>query len=104
MAIAEREIVSQAPHRLYTEDEYLALEEMAEEKSEYIHGEICAMSGGTDAHATIPMSLDAELRAVLRGRGCRVMSSDIKVYAAGEIYYPDPTVVCGLSQYPEPIP
>ncbi len=57
------------------------------------------MSGGTDDHATIPMSLGAELRAALRGRGCRVMSSDIKVYTAGEMYYPDVTVVCGPRQY-----
>ena len=39
------------------------------------------------------MSLGAELRAALRGRGCRVMSSDIKVYTAGEMYHPDVTVV-----------
>ena len=57
------------------------------------------MSGGTDDHATIPMSLGAELRAALRGRGCRVMSSDIKVYTVGEMYYPDVTVVCGPRQY-----
>lgn len=99
MAIAEREIAPQTHKRLYTEDEYLALEEKAEAKSEYVHGEICPMSGGTDDHATIPMSLGAELRAALRGRGCRVMSSDMKVYAAGEIYYPDVTVVCGPRQY-----
>ncbi len=99
MAIAEREIAPQTQKRLYTEEEYLALEEAAEGKSEYIHGEICPMSGGTDYHAAIPMSLGAELRAALRGRGCLVMSSDMKVYAAGEVYYPDVTVVCGPREF-----
>ena len=99
MAIAEREIAPPAQKRLYTEDEYLTLEEQAGERSEYIHGRICPLSGGTDDHAVIPMSLGAELRAALRGRGCRVMSSDIKVYTAGEMYYPDVTVVCGPRQY-----
>ena len=32
MALAEREIAPQAQKRLYTEEEYLALEEAAEEK------------------------------------------------------------------------
>lgn len=83
----------------YTEDEYLAWEEDALYKSEYVDGEIRAMSGGTDDHATIPMNVGAELRAALRGRGCRVMSSDMKVGAAGALYYPDVTVVCGPSLY-----
>ena len=39
------------------------------------------------------MSLGAELSAALRGRGCRAMSPDIKVYTAGEMYYPDVMVV-----------
>ena len=99
MAIAEREIAAPTQKRLHTEDEYLALEEKAEGRSEYVHGRICPMSGGTDDHATISMSLGAGLRAALRGRGCRVMSSDIKVYMAGEMYYPDVTVVCGPRQY-----
>ena len=57
------------------------------------------MSGGTDIHASIPVNIGSELRAALRGRGCRVMSSDMKVWAAGAFYYPDLTVVCGPSQY-----
>ena len=43
------------------------------------------------------MSLGAELRAALRGRGCRAMSPDIKVYTEGEMYYPNVTVVCSLN-------
>lgn len=83
----------------YTEAEYLALEETAVEKSEYIDGEIRAMSGGSEPHASIPMNMGALLWNGLRGRGCRVLSSDMKVWAAGVYYYPDLSVVCGLSNY-----
>lgn len=99
MAIAEREVAPQTQKRLYTEDEYLALEDAAEARSEYIHGEICPMSGGTDYHGALGINIGAELRAALRGRGCLVMSSDVKVRAAGEVYYPDISVTCGPRQY-----
>ena len=105
MAIAEREVLSVQPNeaptqeRFYTVEEYLTLEKAATERHEYVQGRIRLMSGGTEDHATIPMNLGAELRAALRGRGCRVMTSDIKVYAAGEVYYPDVTVACGPRQY-----
>ncbi len=83
----------------YTEEEYLAWEETAVEKSEYVDGQIRAMSGGSEPHASIPVNIGAELRTALRGRGCRVLSSDMKVWAAGVYYYPDLSVVCGPSTY-----
>lgn len=83
----------------YTEAEYLAWEETAVEKSEYVDGEIRAMSGGSEPHASIPVNIGAELKTALRGRGCRVLSSDMKVWAAGGYYYPDLSVVCGPSTY-----
>jgi len=95
MALARRYVEKD----FYTEEEYLAWEETAIEKSEYINGQFRAMSGGSEAHATLPMNIGAELRAALRGRGCRVLSSDMKVHAAGAMYYPDVTVVCGPSRY-----
>lgn len=83
----------------YTEAEYLALEETAVEKSEYVDGQIQAMSGGSEPHASIPVNIGGELRTALRGRGCRVLSSDMKIRAAGVYYYPDLSVVCGPSTY-----
>ena len=84
----------------YTEAEYLAWEEDAPRKSEYVAGQIRMMSGGTDDHATLCMSVGAELRTALRGRGCRVMSEAIKVrMPLGNFRYPDITVVCGPSQF-----
>ncbi len=83
----------------YTEDQYLAWEEDAVEKSEYVDGEIRAMSGGSMPHASIPINIGGELRSALRGRGCRVLSSDMNVWAAGALYYPDLSVVCGPVTY-----
>ncbi len=83
----------------YTEEQYLDLEETAVEKSEYIDGEIRAMSGGSEPHATIPINIGGELRTALRGHGCRVMSADMKIWAANAFYYPDLSVVCGPSIY-----
>ncbi len=104
MATAEREIAPRTPDApaqkwLYTEDEYLALEEKAEEKSEYVYGDIRPMSGGTPYHGALAMNLGAALTAALRGRGCLVMSSDVKVRAAGQMYYPDVSVTCGPQGY-----
>ena len=99
MALAEREIIAAPTERRYTPEEYLALEEVATEKSEYVHGGMRLMSGGTIDHAAIPVSLGAELRTALRGRNCMVMSSDMKVYAAGQMYYPDVSVACGPREY-----
>lgn len=86
----------------YTEAEYLGWEESAVEKSEFVDGRIGAMSGATEPHATIPINLGGELRSALRGRGCRVLSSDMKVWAAGAYFYPDLSVVCGPSTHRDP--
>ena len=94
MAIAERELLSaHATPMLVTEEEYLTREEAANVKSEYIHGRIVPMSGGTLNHAVIAANTISALILSLRGKGCRVMSSDMKVWTAGAFYYPDISVV-----------
>jgi len=99
MAVAEREVVIRAQEGFYTEGEYLALEEAADERHEYVRGRINLMSGGTDNHGIVSVNITAELRAALRSRGCAVMPSDVKVRAADEMYYPDASVVCGTRHY-----
>lgn len=84
----------------YTEEEYLRWEEDAPYKSEYVRGEIRAMSGGTDYHGAISISVGAELRAALKGRDCLTMSSDVKIRTLrGTFRYPDVTVTCGPRRY-----
>lgn len=80
-----------------TSEEYLALERQATTKSEYIDGEMVAMTGGTSRHGLVTVNLAAELRQRLKQGPCRVYSGDvrIKILAAGVYYYPDLSVVCG---------
>jgi Uma2 family endonuclease len=80
-----------------TEEEYLRLERAAQHKSEFVHGEIFAMAGGSLQHALIAVNFSSELRTKLSNRSCRVFSSDLKVRtpASGSHLYPDVSVVCG---------
>jgi Uma2 family endonuclease len=81
----------------YTSEEYLALERKAEYKSEYINGQIYAMSGASREHILISVNLASELRTQVRGRPCEVYNSDmrVKVNPTGMYTYPDVSVVCG---------
>lgn len=99
MAIAERELAPQGQKQFYTEEEYLMREEAAEERSEYVNGELQPMSGGTDDHALVGTNILSELRTALRGRDCRVYGPDMKVYADGAMRYPDVSVVRGPRIY-----
>lgn len=51
--------------RLYTAEEYLALEEVAEEKSEFDNGKIIPMAGGTYTHNLISANCIGEVRNAL---------------------------------------
>ncbi len=83
-----------------TEDDYLRLDRAAEYRSEFVDGEMFAMSGGSARHALIPTNWGAELTVQLRGRNCRLFSSDLRVRisARGAYVYPDLSVVCGEPQ------
>ena len=83
-----------------TEEDYLALDRAANYKSEFVDGEMYAMSGGTLRHANLAFSIGAELWLQLKGRKCRVFNSDARVRASeGKAYfYPDISVVCGESK------
>ena len=86
-----------AAQTLYTPEEYLALERKATLKSEYINGEILAMSGASLAHTRITADIVTELNNQLRGGGCEVISNDmrVKTSAKGAYFYPDVVVFCG---------
>src|SRR5690242_16583587 len=83
-----------------TPQEYLAFERAAELKHEYADGEIFAMSGGTMEHSNVAANLIGELRNLLRGGGCRVLTSDMRVKTpSGRYLYPDGSVCCGRPEY-----
>jgi len=84
----------------YTPEEYLALEEKAEYRSEYVHGYIFKMAGGTEAHNDITLNVASQLKTKLRGK-CKTFASEMKVWVeeVGTFFYPDVTVVCGERKF-----
>jgi Uma2 family endonuclease len=80
-----------------TPEEYLAFERASEDKHEYVDGEIFAMAGSSREHSLIASNALGELRSALRGRGCEVHGSDLKIKAAKgtRYHYPDALVACG---------
>src|SRR3954468_19945896 len=87
------------PKIRYTSEEYLVLERQAEHKSEYIDGEIYAMTGASWSHATIAGNVFLSLQTQVRGHGCQAFGSDVRVRVTRSRYtYPDVGVVCGKPQ------
>lgn len=85
-------------------DEYLALERASAFRHEYLDGVIYAvqgeptrgMAGGTLVHADIVRNTGYALHGKLKGSGCRVNTSDLRlrIDAAGAVFYPDVLVHC----------
>jgi Uma2 family endonuclease len=78
--------------------EYLERERAAKHKSEYRAGEVFAMAGRTPSHAELSMQMGFLLNPIT---GCRVFSSDLKVFAkaVNEGMYPDVSVACEELQF-----
>src|SRR5215471_1968544 len=100
----KRSTMSLPPHRRYTLEEYFAIERASEVRYEYWQGEIFAMRGASPAHAQIQINLISLLRLPLRGRPCRLFSSDmrLKVPSLPPYRYPDLSALCGEPVF-EPI-
>ena len=88
---------SLAAPTIYTPEEYLVSERKATLKSEYLNGEILAMSGASLAHTRITADIVTELNNQLRGGECEVISNDMRVKTGpkGAYFYPDVVVFCG---------
>src|SRR5947209_1019526 len=80
-----------------TAEEYLALERKAATRSEYLDGDMVAMTGGSRERNLIVTNLAGEFRARLKGRPCEVYAADmrVKVSQTGLYTYPDIVIVCG---------
>lgn len=91
MSTATRDVPLRSP------EEYLAAERDAEEKSEYLAGEIVGFAGASPAHNAIVFNLAGALYPQLRGRACRGFPSDLRVHdpITSSFTYPDIVVVCG---------
>ncbi|MCP4110490.1 MAG: Uma2 family endonuclease [Desulfobacteraceae bacterium] len=87
----------QLERKFVSPKEYFDMEEAAEYKSEYYHGEIFAMSGASHNHNMIAVNILASLYNSLRDSGCVVYPSDMKVQIekAEHYVYPDVSIVSG---------
>lgn len=86
--------------KIYTLEEYLAFEREAEEKHEYVDGEIIAMAGASREHNLIGGNIFANLHLGLRGKNCESYANDMRVRMRNRRYgYPDVVVVCGAPQF-----
>ena len=81
--------------------EYLRLERQSEYKSEYVNGQIFAMTGASRKHNLITTNISRELSQQLKGRPCEVYAVDmrVKVRATGLYTYPDVAVACGEPEF-----
>ena len=80
-----------------TASAYLAWEREQTSKHEFHRGAVFAMAGGSPRHNYLSSAVAAELRALVRGKGCFVLSSDQRIAASeGQRYvYADAVIVCG---------
>ena len=80
-----------------TEEQYLAIEREAEFRSEFVDGEMFAMSGGSLRHARLHQNISSELYIALRDTGCQAFTSDMRLRVPkSRMYaYPDLSVICG---------
>lgn len=80
-----------------TAEQYLNHERKAAFRSEFFRGEVFAMAGGSASHSLIVANFSGEARQSLKGKLCKVFSSDlrVKVNASGLYTYPDASIVCG---------
>ena len=84
-----------------TPEEYIALERKAipdadTVRSEYVRGEIIAMSGASREHNLITNNISGELRNLLKSSGCETYANDMRVSSplTSSYFYPDVVVVC----------
>ncbi|MBC7608460.1 MAG: Uma2 family endonuclease [Polaromonas sp.] len=81
-----------------TEVDYLAEEERAKTKHEFVDGTIHAMAGASERHNTIAGNLFVACHAARGGSACRPFMGDMRLRLEGGnvYYYPDVMVVCNL--------
>lgn len=77
--------------------EYLDFEAEAEEKHEYVDGQVINMSGESEPASLIATNIIREIGNALKGKPCRVYDSNLKVRIGRKLRYrySDAFVICG---------
>jgi len=96
----ENDLPTQPKTRI-TPQEYLELERKAEIKSEYLDGQMFAMSGAMFEHNQIVLNIATELNTQLKDRLCTVLVANMwtKVQTTGLYTYPDIVALCGEAKF-----
>ena len=83
--------------KLYTIQEYIAMENEASEKHEFYKGEIFAMSGAGKRHNIISINIIISLGKSLKGTRCRPYGRDMRINIPENTLftYPDISIFCG---------
>jgi Uma2 family endonuclease len=85
--------------KVYSAEEYLALEVVSEVRSEFRNGEIVEMTGGTPAHNKLASACNALLWFALRGKPYSVFVTDQRLWIPNANLYTYPDVML----LPEPV-
>ena len=72
-------VLCQQSPKLITPEQYLVQERAAAFKSEFLRGEVFAMAGGSPNHSLIAANFAGEARLSLKGKPCKVFTSDLRV-------------------------
>ena len=88
--------VAQPAKKVYTFEEYLALEQAEGIRYEYWDGEVFAMAGTTKRHNTLVQNLSFVLRPFARRNGCQVYTENVrqKLKTGNRYVYPDVIYTC----------
>ena len=94
-------MATRAAQTYFTPEAYITLERKAipdadTVRSEYMNGEIIAMSGASFAHNLITGNIFGELRNRLKGTQCVAFANEMcaSIPSANSYFYPDVGVVC----------
>ncbi len=94
-------MIAQIEKRHYTPEEYLALEETAEFKSEYHDGEIIPMTGGTTNHNQIAGNFYAYCKLAMKRQNYQIFIGDVRLGLPRfrRYVYPDVMIIEGKPVY-----
>jgi Uma2 family endonuclease len=89
------------PKTRLSEEDYLSIERNSLTKNEFYKGEVFAMAGAGNNHNIITANIIGEIHRHLRGKGCTIYPSDMRLHIPeNSLYtYPDAMVVCGQKQF-----
>lgn len=81
---------------VFDSQDYLAWEELQDQKHEFIKGEVFAMGGARREHVVVSLNIASLLKQHLRGTPCQTFIADMKLRVEQEdaFYYPDVMVSC----------